>query len=72
RVHRPGQGHRRGRGGRVRGSPGGRVNPAVRLGAYALILAVVFVAAYFLAGIFVPDGVVQAWMDSASTNVHGH
>lgn len=48
------------------------MNPAVRLGAYALILAVVFVAAYFLAGIVVPDGVVQAWMDSASTNVHGH
>ncbi|QGS34622.1 hypothetical protein FOB82_06320 [Corynebacterium xerosis] len=48
------------------------MNPAVRLGAYVLILAVVFVAAYFLAGIFVPDGVVQAWMDSASTNVHGH
>ena len=48
------------------------MNPAVRLGAYELILAVVFVAAYFLAGIFVADGVVQAWMDSAPTNVHGH
>lgn len=48
------------------------MSPAVRLGAYALILVAVFAAAYVLAGLLVPDGVVQAWLDSASTNVHAH
>ncbi|MBP2333770.1 MULTISPECIES: hypothetical protein [Corynebacterium] len=48
------------------------MSPAVRLGAYALILAVVFVLAYVLAGVFVPEGVVEAWLDSAATNTHAH
>lgn len=48
------------------------MNAAVRLGVFALILAVVFAVAYFLAGALVPDGVVESWLDTASTHVGGH
>ncbi|MFD5868232.1 hypothetical protein ACFWGD_06415 [Corynebacterium sp. NPDC060344] len=48
------------------------MSPAVRLGAYALILAAVFAVAYLLGGVLVPDGVVDAWVDSAATNTHAH
>ncbi len=48
------------------------MSPAVRLGAYALILAVVFALAYVLGGAFVPESVVESWMDSAATNTHAH
>lgn len=48
------------------------MSAAVRLGVYALILAAVFAAAYVLSGALVPDGVVESWMDSATTNGHAH
>ncbi|WP_295627665.1 hypothetical protein [uncultured Corynebacterium sp.] len=48
------------------------MNPAVRLGIYAVILAAVFAAAYFLGDLVVPDGVVQSWLDEAATNTHAH
>lgn len=46
------------------------MNAAGRLGAYAAVLAVVFIVAFFGAGLVVPDSVVENWTARADEQHH--
>ena len=48
------------------------MSTAARLGVYAVAVIVVFVIAYLLGDLLVPEQVVTNWLDHAAENTHAH